>query len=423
MTRYQNAAAFDDEVGPAMPAPRRTAPQAARGLPLSTRAAFELLSRLRHGTLTVRWTDGREFVFEGAGPGESATVEVRDERAPWRILRGGAMALGESYMDGWLDTPDLKALLRLGSQNFVMDRSKALPHSPRGLLLRMEHALKRNTKAQARRNISAHYDLGNDFYSLWLDPSLTYSSALFDSSVSGSLEDGQERKRARLLELLDPAPGSNILEIGCGWGAFAIQAARERGCRVTGISISHEQCELARTRVKEAGVEDLVEIRMQDYRDVTERFDHVASIEMFEAVGEEYWPAFFDCVRDRLRPHGSAALQVITVPDWDWESYRSQIDFTQKYVFPGGIVPCPRAFTQSAERSGLRPEAPFFFGRDYARTLATWLDTFDARADGVGALGFDERFRRMWRFYLAWCNAGFASGYIDVMQTRLTRAG
>ena len=326
-------------------------------------------------------------------------------------------------MDGWLDTPDLRALLRLGAQNFVLERSKVLPHSPRGLIHRVEHALRRNTKAQARRNISAHYDLGNDFYSLWLDPSLTYSAALFDRADIRSLEEGQDRKRGRLLELLDPAPGSSILEIGCGWGAFAVQAAKERGCRVTGIGISHEQCELARARVAEAGVEDLVEIRMQDYREVAGRFDHVASIEMFEAVGEQYWPAFFDCVRERLRPGGSAALQVITVPDWDWDSYRGQVDFTQKYVFPGGIVPSPGAFVRAAEGSGLHAEDPFFFGRDYARTLAAWLEAFDGAADRVATLGFDERFRRMWRFYLAWCNAGFASDYIDVMQTRLTSNG
>jgi cyclopropane-fatty-acyl-phospholipid synthase len=420
MTHYPETFACDERDRPGT---RGSGPRRSQGLPGSARAAFGLLRRLKHGTLTVRWTDGREFVFQGAGPGESAVVEVRDERTPWRILTGGAMALGESYMDGWLDTPDLRALLRLGAQNFVLDRSKTLPHSPRGLVHKLEHLLRRNTKSQARRNISAHYDLGNDFYSLWLDPSLTYSSALFDGSGICSLEDAQHRKRGRLLELLDPAPGSTLLEIGCGWGAFAIQAAQERGCRVTGIGISREQCELARARVAQAGVEDLVEIRMQDYRDVTGRFDHVASIEMFEAVGEEYWPAFFDCVRERLRVGGSAALQVITVPDWDWESYRGQVDFTQKYIFPGGIVPCPRAFDEAARRSGLRAEEPFFFGADYARTLASWLEGFDASETSVRALGFDERFTRMWRYYLAWCDAGFGSGYIDVMQTRVTSAG
>jgi cyclopropane-fatty-acyl-phospholipid synthase len=402
--------------------PSRRTPRGYRGLPASTRAAFELLRHLKRGALTVRWTDDREFVFQGPEPGTAATLVIRDPGAPWRILTGGTMALGESYMDGWVDTPDLPGLLRLGADNFVTDRPKAIPHSPRGLLHRAEHALRRNTRTQARKNVSAHYDLGNDFYSLWLDPSLTYSSALYGGAAC-SLEEAQDNKRARLLGLLDPAPGSTILEIGCGWGAFAIQAARERGCRVTGITISREQCELARERVAQAGLADQVEIRLQDYRDVRERYDHVASIEMFEAVGEQYWPAFFGCVRDRLHTGGTAALQVITIPDWDWEGYRSQVDFTQKYIFPGGIVPSPGVFRTVAERAGLGVEQPFFFGGDYARTLATWLTRFDAAAEGVRDLGFDERFRRMWRYYLAWCNAGFSADYIDVMQVRLETTG
>ncbi len=389
-----------------------------RGLPASARAAFELLKRLRHGRLTLTWTDGREFVFEGA-PGPTARLDILDGRAPWRILTGGAMALGESYMDAWIDTPDLPGLLRFGSANFVLDRPKSLPHSPRALLHRAQHALRANSKPQARKNIHAHYDLGNDFFSLWLDPSMTYSSALFREEGSCSLAQAQDRKRSRLLDVIDPKPGASILEIGCGWGAFAIQAAKERACRVTAITISEEQHDLARQRVAEAGVEDLVELRLQDYRDVTGRFDHVASIEMFEAVGERYWPAFFESVRARLAPGGSAGLQVITVPDWDWEGYRDQIDFTQKYIFPGGIVPCPAVFRSAAERAGLLVDEPFFFGLHYARTLAEWLERFDAASDAVRELGFDERFRRMWRFYLAWCNAGFGTEYIDVMQVRL----
>jgi cyclopropane-fatty-acyl-phospholipid synthase len=397
---------------------RAIAPAAGyRGLPASARAVFELLKRLKHGKLMVTWIDGREFVFEG-DEGPEARLVVLDDRAPWRVLRGGAMALGESYMDGWIDTPDLPGLLALGSRNFVAERPALLPHSPRALLYRVEHALRRNTKTQARKNIAAHYDLSNDFFALWLDPSMTYSSALFEAGAA-SLEAAQQAKRSRLLDVIDPKPGAHILEIGCGWGAFAIHAARERDCRVTAITISQEQHDLALKRVAEAGVTDQVEIRMQDYRDVPGRFDHIASIEMFEAVGEQYWPGFFESVRDRLAPGGTAALQVITIPDWDWESYRSQIDFTQKYVFPGGIVPSPGVFRTVAERAGLGVGNPHFFGRDYARTLSEWLGNFDGVTGAVAELGFDERFRRMWRYYLAWCNAGFASDYIDVMQVRL----
>ena len=397
--------------------PKATPSGSYRGLPASARAVFELLKRLKHGRLTVTWTDGRTFVFEGdAGP--VAELAILDARAPLRILRGGAMALGESYMDGWIDTPDLPGLLALGARNFVLERPAALPHSPRGLLHRVEQALRRNTKAQARRNIAAHYDLSNDFFALWLDPSMTYSSALFEEADQ-TLEAAQHAKRGRLLDVIDPKPGAHILEIGCGWGSLAIQAARERDCRVTAITISQEQHELAKARIEAAGVADLVEVRLQDYRNVPGRFDHVASIEMFEAVGEEYWSAFFASVRDRLTPDGTAGFQVITIPDWDWESYRSQIDFTQKYVFPGGIVPSPAVFRQVAEREGLGVGEPYFFGRDYARTLADWLGNFDGVTGAVAELGFDERFRRMWRYYLAWCNAGFGADYIDVMQVRL----
>jgi len=388
-----------------------------RGLPPSARALFELLKRLTHGRLTVTWTDGREFVFEGdAGP--MAELTVVDGRAPWRILRGGAMALGESYMDGWIDTPDLPGLLALGARNFVLERPAGLPHSPRALLHRVEQALRRNTKQQARKNIAAHYDLSNEFFALWLDPSMTYSSALFEGAGE-TLEAAQHAKRERLLDVLDPKPGAHILEIGCGWGSFAIHAARERDCRVTAITISREQYDLATTRVAEAGLTDHVEVRLQDYRDVGGHFDHVASIEMFEAVGEKFWPAFFDSVRDRLAPGGTAGLQVITIPDWDWESYRHQIDFTQKYVFPGGFVPSPAVFRRVAEHSGLGVDEPCFFGQDYARTLAEWLANFDGASNSVRELGFDERFRRMWRYYLAWCNAGFGAEYIDVMRVRL----
>jgi cyclopropane-fatty-acyl-phospholipid synthase len=392
-------------------------PTSYRGLPASARACFELLRRLRRGNLTVGWPDGRTFVFEG-GPGATAHVDVVDERAPWRILTGGAMALAESYMDGWIDTPDLQALLRLGVDNVVMERPKALPRSPRALLHKMERALRANTRRQARKNIQAHYDLGNDFFSLWLDPSMTYSSALYRDDGC-DLVAAQDHKRTRLLEQLDPKPGASILEIGCGWGSFAIQAAKERGCRVTGITISQEQHDWARRRVADEGVGDLVEIRLQDYRDVPERYDHVASIEMFEAVGERYWPTFFEAVKARLAPGGIAALQVITVPDWDWENYRDQVDFLQKYIFPGGLVPSPGVLADVAQRAGLAVGEPFFFGRDYVRTLAAWLERFDGVGDAVRDLGFDERFRRMWRFYLASCHAGFSADYINVMQVRM----
>jgi cyclopropane-fatty-acyl-phospholipid synthase len=320
-------------------------------------------------------------------------------------------------MDGSWDTPDLHAVLDLGLANIDAGLGADLPVVLRPVY-RLWHAMRDNAPGGgAERNIRYHYDLGNEFYRLWLDETMSYSCACFDAG--GDLAEAQAHKYDRILDRIRPRSGDRLLEIGCGWGAFAIHAARTVGCHVTGLTLSPAQAELARQRVQEAGVGDLVDVVLRDYRDETGTYDGIASIEMFEAVGEQYWPVFFETVRDRLTPRGTAALQVITVPDWDWESYREQVDFTQKYIFPGGIVPSPGAFTKVAQAAGLRVDEPFFFGADYARTLDSWLASFDAATDAVRGLGFDERFRRMWRYYLAWCNAGFSSDYIDVMQVRL----
>jgi cyclopropane-fatty-acyl-phospholipid synthase len=285
---------------------------------------------------------------------------------------------------------------------------------------RLRHWLRGNSKRQARKNIAYHYDLGNDFYRLWLDDSMTYSSALFRSGQE-SLERAQEQKYAQLVDSLGLSEGDHVLEIGCGWGGFAEYAAGKRGLRVTGLTISQAQHDYAVERMQRAGLSDRVEIRMQDYRDAPGTFDGIASIEMFEAVGEEYWPAYFNTLRDRLKPGGRATLQVITVPDSRFEDYRKNVDFIQKYIFPGGMLISPSRLRQEGVRAGLSTEGSIEFGESYSQTLRRWHEMFTDRWDQIQRLGYDARFRRMWDFYLTGCAAAFHTGVCDVTQVTLRR--
>ena len=400
-----------------------------------TRLDERLISRavggLKSGKLTIYWPNGAVERVTAPAPGPHAEMVVRDPTVARRIAVGGATGFAEGYMDESWDTPDLVALLDLFAGNMMSRGMKGTP----AVLERLGHVvnlLRTNTRRGSKRNIAHHYDLGNEFYRLWLDETLAYSCALFSccelppEATPGTPDDGlraaQIAKWDRLLDLLQPQPGEHILEIGCGWGGFAVHAAQTRGCRVTGITLSEEQLRHAQDAVDGAGLGDQIEIRLQDYRDVVETFDHIASIEMFEAVGERYWPVFFSSVRDRLRPGGSAALQVITIADERFEHYRRSADFIQRYIFPGGMLPGPRVFAAVAADAGLKTGVPTFFAADYARTLECWLRRFDAARSEVQTLGFDTRFIKMWRYYLAYCVAGFRHEMIDDMQVTLTRA-
>jgi len=285
-------------------------------------------------------------------------------------------------------------------------------------LARLRHKLRANTRTGSRRNIAAHYDLGNSFYAQWLDPSMTYSAACFETGEE-ELTTAQTNKFDSLAAILDLQPSDHVLEIGCGWGAFAIHIASRYGCRVTALTVSPSQAEWAREKVAEAGLSDRIEIRLQDYRDVTGQFDKIASIEMFEAVGEEYWPVFFESLSARLRPGGLAGLQVITIEDQRFESYRRNPDFIQMRIFPGGMLPSVGAFTQAASAVGLTLDHARMFGADYAETLKRWRESFEAAWPEIVPLGFDERFRRLWRYYLCYCEAGFRAQTISVGQFRL----
>jgi cyclopropane-fatty-acyl-phospholipid synthase len=385
------------------------------GLPRYFRAVFAQAAQIRHGRLDVTLPDGRMFRAEGPDPGPVASVTVHNADLFARLLRDGDLGFSEAFMDGWWSTPDLQAFMDL-----IHDRNDAMLDGFPGLGLvrafeRIRFWLQSNSKRQARRNIAHHYDLGNDFYRLWLDDTMTYSSAIFDTGQE-SLEAAQTAKYAGMVDRMGAQPGDHVLEIGCGWGGFAEYAARERGLQVTGLTISREQHDYAQARMRAAGLSDRVTIKMQDYRDERGTYDGIASIEMFEAVGERYWPVYFDSLRARLKPGRAATLQVILVEDKRFESYRKQVDFIQKYIFPGGILPGPSVLRREIEKAGLRVEESFEFGDSYSQTLRRWAETFNARWDEIAAMGFDDRFRRMWDYYLTSCAAAFRTGVCDVTQ-------
>lgn len=374
------------------------------------------------GRLTLVLPDGSRHQLTGQTPGHAAVMTVRDARFAARVLKSGDIGFAEGYMAGEWDTPDLAVLLETLVNNYDHIRRLFDGNPLMNLVNWFGHRLNRNSRRGSRRNIHAHYDLGNAFYGAWLDPSMTYSSARFERSGQ-SLPDAQRAKYAALARMMDLQPGHGVLEIGCGWGSFAEFAAREVGAVVTGVTISREQHDYARRRLFEAGLAERADIRLIDYRDVEGQFDRVASIEMFEAVGREYWPTYFNKVHDVLKPGGRAGLQIITIQDELFEEYDARTDFIQKYVFPGGSLPSEARIAPVIARTGLGEIAVERFGGDYADTLAEWARRFDGAWGEISSgAGFDDRFRRLWRFYLAYCEAGFRSGRTDVIQMALQRA-
>ena len=389
-------------------------------LPRWFATVFRNAGALRRGRLDIILPDGRRFRAEGPEPGPVAEVVVHDPDLFARLIREGDLGFSEAYLDGAWSTPDLQAftdLLNLGND--------AVYNGFPGMgLVRLYEKLRfrwhGNSRAQARRNIAAHYDLGNDFYRLWLDETMTYSSALFATGQE-SLEVAQEAKYASMVDQMGVSPGDHVLEIGCGWGGFAEYAAGQRGLRVTGLTISREQHDFARDRIARAGLSDRVDIQLRDYRDEAGRYDGIASIEMFEAVGQRYWPVYFDKVRDCLKPGAAATLQIITVPDHRWEVYRRGVDFIQKHIFPGGMLPAPGILHREVARAGLAVDRSIEFADSYAQTLKRWHETFNDRWDEISRLGFDDRFRRMWNLYLTSCASAFQSRNCGVTQITLRR--
>ena len=310
--------------------------------------------------------------------------------------------------------------MRLALRNLQALQKPAQRHRLLNIFYRLRHRLRANTRRGSARNIEAHYDLGNDFYRRWLDPSMTYSSACFEQGLGGDLQTAQENKYARMLELSGAQPGSRVLEIGCGWGGFAEHAA-ERGVDVSGVTLSPRQLNFARRRIQAAGLAYRVRFALQDYRDLEGYYDHIVSIEMLEAVGEAYWDTYFEKLNQLLNPGGRAAIQAIVIADQHFERYRGRCDFIQQYIFPGGMLPSPGMLIKLARRHGFRVEGLASFGSHYAETLRRWRERFDAQWAHIEKLGFDERFQRLWRFYLSYCEAGFDEGRIDLLQLALVK--
>ena len=383
----------------------------AEGVARPTRLVFDLLEGLRGGRLEIRLPDGASRLF---GEGEhGVTLHVHDEAMFAQVLARGDIGLAEAYLDGAWDSSDVTGLLALLARNRAVLKKAVYGSWRRLLAARVRHWLNRNSRTGSKRNIMAHYDLGNDFYRLWLDPSMSYSSALYRAVDDGGLETAQRAKYRRILRRLRAEAGQSVLEIGCGWGGFAELAVSE-GLAVTGLTLSPAQLAWASARVPQA------DLRLQDYRDTREQFDHVVSIEMFEAVGERWWPTYFRSVARALKPGGRAVIQSITIRDDLFAEYRKGTDFIQQYIFPGGMLPSRAAFRAAAARQGLAVRSEYAFGNDYARTLAEWRQAFEANWPQIAALGFDEQFRRLWRLYLSYCEAGFLAGNIDVVHFELT---
>lgn len=385
-----------------------------------TAVMLRYLRRLEFGRLTLDFWDGRCVRLKGRRPGPSGHLRFKCHRGIRRLVLGGDIGFAEAYMAGDCDSGDLVSAIEVFARNVpVLDRRVSGMAAVR-LLNLLRHRFRANTRQGSRRNIAYHYDLGNAFYAHWLDPSMTYSSALYDSQEQ-SLEDAQTAKYARVADALDLRDGDHVLEIGCGWGGLAEYLASARGCRVTGLTLSREQLDFARRRIARAGLSDRVEFRLQDYRDVGGTYDRIASIEMVEAVGERNWPTYFSVLRDRLADSGVAVLQAITIADDRFESYRRNADFIQRYIFPGGMLPSPGLLRRLSDGAGFWMAGENRFGASYVRTLEAWRRRFAAAWPEIGGLGFDDRFRAMWTYYLAYCEAGFRAGAIDVGHYTLRR--
>ncbi len=391
-------------------------------LPRYFPAVFDIVQNLNHGQIDFRLPDGRVFRARGRSMGPAVQLDIHHPDCFARLIREGDLGFSDAYLEGWWSVSDLQAFM-----DIILDRNDAVFRGFPGVGLvrfyeRLRHWLNRNTREQAARNISYHYDLGNAFYGKWLDETMTYSSAIFESGQE-DMSRAQIAKYASLVDQLGVRPGDHVLEIGCGWGGFAEYAAAQRDLRVTGLTISRAQHDFATERIARAGLSDRVRIEMRDYRDETGRYDGVASIEMFEAVGEKYWPAYFRTVRDSLKPGGRATLQIITIANERFAAYRKGVDFIQKHIFPGGMLPSSNALSEQISRAGLKRIRSIEFGDSYSITLRRWREVFNAKWDEIATLGFDERFHRMWNYYLTSCAAAFQSGNCDVTQVTMKRPG
>ncbi|CAM8671677.1 Cfa Cyclopropane fatty acid synthase and related methyltransferases [Comamonadaceae bacterium] len=391
------------------------------GTPAAARTVFKLLQKLRHGSLTIQLPDGSAHRFGGEATPHASLV-LHNWKVCGAALKSGDIGFAESYIAGDWTTPNLTELLRVLVKNRAEVDSVIYGSWAGRLLYRIKHLLNRNTKANSQKNIHAHYDLGNAFYSLWLDDTMNYSSALFSSNLNQPMAVAQKAKVRRALQEAGVQAGDRVLEIGCGWGALAEMATTEFQAGITGVTLSIEQLAFAEDRMRRLGVQDKADLRLQDYRDIQDApFDAICSIEMVEAVGREYWPTYFATVANKLKAGGRACIQSIVIDDAFFERYVRSTDFIQQYIFPGGCLPCPKEFRAHARAAGLDVVNELSFGHDYAETLKRWRDSFLEKRAEVLSKGFDERFMRIWEFYLCYCEAAFLEDNIDVVQYTLRK--
>ncbi len=392
-----------------------------RGTPATARTVFKLLQRLRHGSLTVQLPDGSMQRFGGEALPHAA-LHLHNWAMCGAVLKSGDIGFAETFIAGDWSTPNLTELLRVLIKNRSEVESVIYGTWTGRLLYRIKHLLHRNTKANSQKNIHAHYDLGNAFYSLWLDETMNYSSAIFAGNFEQPMAQAQQAKVRRGLRMAGVRAGDRVLEIGCGWGALAEMATTEFDASVTGVTLSTEQLAFAQARMQRFGVTDRADLRLQDYRDIADApFDAICSIEMVEAVGQEYWPTYFATVARLLKPGGRACVQSIVIDDALFERYVGSTDFIQQYIFPGGCLPCPREFRAQAQAAGLEVVDEYAFGHDYAETLRRWRTAFLTHREQVMQNGFDQRFVHIWEFYLAYCEAAFDENNIDVVQYTLQK--
>ena len=394
-------------------------------LPKAAMRMINLLARLKVGTLTLHAPDGNHQVF-GTHEAPFAALHIHNWDLCAEVLKSGDIGFAEAYMAGEWTTPELAGLLRLFIANRNHIEGAIYGHWLGRLMYRIKHLLNRNNRSNSRKNIHAHYDLGNAFYELWLDGTMNYSSAWFEGDLSQPMADAQKAKVRRALRMVNAQPGQRVLEIGCGWGALAESATTEFGAHITGVTLSTEQLAFANARMQALGVAPRADLRLQDYRDIAATdgqasFDAVCSIEMIEAVGQAYWPTYFQTISRLLKPGGRACIQSITIDDSLFERYLQSTDFIQQYIFPGGCLPSPREFRKQAQAAGLQVVDELNFGPDYAETLRRWRDSFMAQQHTVRTLQFDDRFIRLWEFYLAYCEAAFDEASIDVIQFTLVK--
>ena len=421
MNRMTSASSLSSDEGLSLPA----------GAPAAARMVLGLLRRLQVGTLDLQLPDGSTARFGQTGEsGQNAlraALRLHDWGVCAAVLKSGDIGFAEGYIDGHWSTPDLTALLKLFIANRELIEGAIYGHWWGRLAYRIRHLLNRNSKANSRKNIQAHYDLGNAFYRLWLDSTMSYSSAWFEGDLGKPMVEAQRAKVKRALNeagVVADGRSRRVLEIGCGWGGLAEIAASEHGAHVTGVTLSTEQLAWARERMDNASLADRADLRLQDYRDIRdEPFDAIVSIEMFEAVGREYWPGYFATLNRCLKPGGQACIQTITIHDDLFDRYVKSTDFIQQYIFPGGMLPCDRAFREEARKAGLEVVNALAFGPDYAETLRRWRTDFHAHLHQVQGLGFDQRFQHIWEFYLSYCEAAFDMGNTDVVQYTLRKPG